>query len=538
MDRDDRRRYFIVGSVIVEIVTPAFRQRLENDYKSKGLGCLQDFINSKPVIHILFHLRHKNTQCCVDSTNCVNHGPLPLNHSQWDLLYTGPPNHHCFCKFTAKPVTLDELDITLASLILLNCCTLSVNERFYVSKLREFKNNYLSHNANGTITQAEYTTLIGDLQTLVLKLDPSKQDDFARIQNRALDEPLCNKYFTSLLDIYGLLEKIGNKVENVDTSTTRILTTVNSNAQILATMGISNDALIAKIEDLLQNMICQRCKEMINNQEKENSNKPYKLGNSIFTLHHEINLTSIVSDGLVGYVSDMMMMDDGRIVICLHNQSRLLICNTDGSQADSIPVQSFPLCVTAVNNSTVAVVLYSSICIEMYDINNKLKLKSISLPGMCWVSCITTINNKLVVGGYDRLQIIDHQTGEVVQTIKTDCSPYRLHCSGDRIFYCGNNYNNNKLYRYSYTDDRHHTLTLPSPPYRMTTLQDGSLYVGCEDGSVQHVSSDGKQYKTVTTEDQKKLKFHSMSYNSKQRKLVTTYASKNQTLTFKVFYEK
>ncbi|CAC5362387.1 unnamed protein product [Mytilus coruscus] len=536
MDRDDRRRYFIVGSVIVEIVTPAFRQRLENDYKSKGLGCLQDFINSKPVIHILFHLRHKNTQCCVDSTHCVNHGPLPLNHSQWDLLYTGPPNHHCFCKFTAKPVTLDELDITLASLILLNCCTLSVNETFYVSKLREFKNNYLSHNANGTITQAEYTTLIGDLQTLVLKLDPSKQDDFARIQNRALDEPLCIKYFTSLLDIYGLLEKIENKVENVDTASTRILTTVNSNAQILATMGISNDALIAKIEDLLQNMICQRCKEMINNQEKENSNKPYKLGHSIFTLHHEINLTSVAGDDW-REVTDIVMMDDGRLVMCLPLQSRLLICDTDGSQVDSIHVQDRLWRVTAVNNSTVAVTLYDSDCIEMYDINNKLKLKSISVPEKLWWGGITTINNKLVVRGDKRLQIIDHQTREVVQTIQTDSNPVRLHGSGDRIFYY-DPYNNNKLYWYSYTDDRHHTLTLPSPPRGMTTLQDGSLYVMCDDESVQHVSSDGKQYKTVTTKGLKKLKFYCMSYNSKQRKLVTRYASKNQTLRFNVFYEK
>ncbi|CAG2203369.1 unnamed protein product [Mytilus edulis] len=188
-------------------------------------------------------------------------------------------------------------------------------------------------------------------------------------------------------------------------------------------------------------------------------------------------------------------MDDGRLVMCLPIQSRLLICNTDGSQVDSIHVQGKPWCVTAVNNSTVAVTLLYSKCIEMYDINNKLKLKSISVPGMWWWSGITTINNKLVVGGNNRLLIIDHQTGEVVQTIQTDCDPDRLHGSGDRIFYCEQYNYNNKLYWYSYTDDRHHTLTLPSQPKSMTTLQDGSLYVVCEDGSVQHVSSDGKQYK-------------------------------------------
>lgn len=51
-----------------------------------------------------------------------------------------------------------------------------------------------------------------------------------------------------------LLFQIENKVDNVDTTSTTILTTVNSNAQMLATMGISNDALIAKIEVCCQNI--------------------------------------------------------------------------------------------------------------------------------------------------------------------------------------------------------------------------------------------------------------------------------------------
>ncbi|CAG2255566.1 VPS13B [Mytilus edulis] len=109
-------------------------------------------------------------------------------------------------------------------------------------------------------------------------------------------------------------------------------------------------------------------------------------------------------------------------------QNRLLICNTDGSQVDSIPVQDKPWNVTAVNNSTVAVTLL----------------------------CRTIIRQERWYRQY-RLTVI-----------------LRLHGSGDRIFY--SSYNNN-LYWYSYTDNRHHTLTLPSPPRSMTTLQDNSLYV-------------------------------------------------------------
>ncbi|XP_071127762.1 uncharacterized protein [Mytilus edulis] len=511
LDTDDRRRYFIVGSVILEIVTPVFRRRLVKDYKSKGLGCLQDFINSKPVIHILFHLRHTNIKCCVDTTNCRNRRKLPLNYSQWDLLYTempGPPKHHCHCLYTTNNVTLDDLDITLASLILLNCCNLTSVEETLIKELREFKNNYLSHNTKGAISEKEYQTLWNDLMTRVLQLDPSKQDDFIRIQNRPLDDSLCNKYFVCLLDIHKKLEEISDKLS----STADILTAMNINN------GQSNVELLTKLEEILHYVKRQSSKVKTDRQviKQKHQMQPYKLGQSIFTLHHQTNLTSVIGDDWCD-VTDIVMMDDGRLVICISLQRRLVICNTDGSQLDSIDVQGGPYSVTAVNNSTVAVTVYGSQCIEMYDIHNKLKLKSISVPDMWSLGGITTINNKLVVGGVNILLITDHQTGEVVQTIQTDCDPQKLHGSLDRIFYCGNN---KKLYWYSYTDDRHHTLTLPSRPMSMTTLQDGSLYVRCSEGSVHHVSSDGKQYKPVKTL-QTTSDGNDVHYNLTQRKLVT-----------------
>ncbi|OPL20350.1 hypothetical protein AM593_10733, partial [Mytilus galloprovincialis] len=195
---------------------------------------------------------------------------------------------------------------------------------------------------------------------------------------------------------------------------------------------------------------------------------------NVETLSNKINQTSEICNGTQETVTDIVMMDDGRLVMCIPSQRRLLISNTDGSQVDSIPVQGYPYSVTAVSNSTVALTLLESRCIEMYDINNKLKLKSISQPGGLWrYSGITTINNKLVVRGENCLLIIDYQTGEVIQTIKIDCDPDRLHSSGDRIFYCDINLNTKKLYCYSNTNDTRHTLTLPSNPFVITTLQDG-----------------------------------------------------------------
>ncbi|XP_071126240.1 uncharacterized protein [Mytilus edulis] len=337
MDIEDRRRYFIVGSVILEIVQPLFRTRLENDCTSRGLGSFQDFLNSQPVIHILFHLRHRNAICCKDKINCYDNSKLPLIYCQWNLLYTESPGqrgHNCHCKFTANQVQLNDLDISLAGLILLNCCNLAPADDNAVHKLRRYKNDYLSHNTEGEISETEYKSLWTDLTSFVLQLDPNKQNDLIRIENRPLDEGLCSRYSIDLLNIH-------KKLNEMDTSIQGISSTVQ---------GIDSS-----MQELLiyhrNEAICQHCKKKLNEQ-------------------------GIVS--LETLIPDVVMMDDGRLVLCLFHESRLLICNPDGSQIDSLPVEGCPCCVIAVNNSTVAVTVDKSLkcyCIEMYDINNKHKLK-------------------------------------------------------------------------------------------------------------------------------------------------------------------
>ncbi|CAC5381858.1 unnamed protein product [Mytilus coruscus] len=210
MDREDQRRYFVVGSVFMEIVTPLFRKKVENDYTNKGFGSFHAFINSQSVKHILFHLRHRNTCCCQDQVHCFNSRALPVNYSQWDLLYTenpGPGPHNCHCKFTANQIQLDDLDITLASLILLNCCNLGQQDENIVGQLRQYKNDYLSHNTKGQITETEYHTLWTDLESFILQLDPSKEDDLIRLQQRPLDQQLCDKYLICLLDLHKKLDE-------------------------------------------------------------------------------------------------------------------------------------------------------------------------------------------------------------------------------------------------------------------------------------------------------------------------------------------
>ena len=270
--------------------------------------------------------------------------------------------------------------------------------------------------------------------------------------------------------------------------------------------------------------------------------QPYKFGQDIFYLLHQFDM-GLSHGSLVTYVN-VVMMDDGRIVFGIYNNTHSLsleknypyvlsIYNINGSYEDCIPLQNDSLGMTAIDNSTVAVTSYNTI--DMYDINNKVKIKSIILSGINfdmhqleWGD-ITTTNNNLVVSVGNGIMIIDHQTLVLVKTINTNGKfPWCLYGTNDKIFYydhpLNNNKNNNNIYCYNSSNDQVDIETLPSSPCSVTSLQDGSVYVACMNGSVQHVSSDCKSYKTVTTKGLTPMEEHVnivISYNPKQRKLVT-----------------
>lgn len=499
MEGEDRHRYFIVESVMLDIVQPLFRTRLENGYISNGQASLQAFLNTLPVIHILFHLRHRNAHCCKDNWNCFNNSKLPLLYCQWNLLYTENPGqrgHNCHCKFIANPVQLNELDTTLAYLILFNCCHLTPSEKIAVCKLHRFKNDYLSHNTEGKITETEYKTLLTDLNNLVLQLDPNKKDDLILIRNRFLDAGLFSRNSTYHMNIHKKLNE---------------------------------EILIYTRKEVR----CQPIKNNLIEQGMDDRNiNTYILGQDIFYLHHQISV-----DDLGGQISDVVMMDDGRLVMCLFEQSKFLITNTDGLQVATIPVGGTPYSVTAVTNSTVAVVVYQSFSdpqIEMYDINSLLKLNSVPLHTIVRNCDITMINDKLVVGVNKTLMIVAYQTGEIVQNIETHCQPWGIHAWGHKIFYRERMSGNNNLYWYSFADDKIHTLTLPSIPCSMTTLHDGSLYVLCTDESVQHVSSNGIHFKTLKGNQSQFFNDYGwIRYNSKQKKMITLSVKTGNVKIFK-----
>ncbi|CAC5375264.1 unnamed protein product [Mytilus coruscus] len=495
MDKEDRRRYLVVASVFLDIVTPLFQHMIEKDYTTRRFGSFQAFMDNLKVVHDLFHLRHRNSGCCKDNVNCSNHKSLPLIPLQWKKLYSENPGqgiHNCHCKFTANPVQLKELDISLSSIILLNCCYLLQPEEEAVERLRQYKNDYWSHSTTGCITQTEFNTVWSDLVTYILRLDPSKQDDLVSIKNRSLIESLFKKYFVCLLDLHKQPD-----------------------------------------EDLMQNgFTCECGRQMIilaNKDQSRRHRKQYQIGQAVFYLHQQISLKSLFNVDKGRLVTDIKMMDDGRLVFCVPDQSKVLIYNKDESNTDSIPVRGTPCCITTVNSSTVAIIVvkpFRSSYIELYDINYKIKLKWIQVPGMKSACGISHINNKLVVGGLRTLMIVDHKSEETIQKIKIRCTPESIHASDNKIFFKNHHTGfisneRKKLKCYSLSGKKVQGKILPSDPYSITSLRDGSLYVLCIDGSIHHVSGDLKDEKAVNTNNIVALKGGNIiSCNAKQNTMV------------------
>lgn len=116
-------------------------------------------------------------------------------------------------------------------------------------------------------------------------------------------------------------------------------------------------------------------------------------------------------------VSGGHLTNDGRIVLCQFTEQQLLISSIDGSNVNTVQLIDKPLDICIISDAIVAVTYLIKNWIDLYNINGQYKLKSIPVPGWSWG--LTTINNKLAVGGYDRIQIIDLQSGQVVDTIYT-----------------------------------------------------------------------------------------------------------------------
>ncbi|CAG2248986.1 RFWD1 [Mytilus edulis] len=286
------------------------------------------------------------------------------------------------------------------------------------------------------------------------------------MKNRPLDEQLCKQYYIHLSDVNKRFEEIGDTLQEMNTSMQGISTIVNGMNTTLqgigwnlhgmdgsvqkvnttlqglersiqggsATLQEMNSSIqtiniavqgIPVMNDAIQKLVyyaenggshtCQRQTPDIQRQERET----YKLGQDIFYQHHQFNIENICK------YDKAVITDDGQIVCIILTKSSMGIYNTDGSHVGSIQLQGWPFDITVINNSVVAVILFFYQGIEIWDIRNKQRVKSIQLSSPCL--SITTTNNKLVAGCRKRLLIIDPQTEKVEKTIDIgDCIPNTL----------------------------------------------------------------------------------------------------------------
>ncbi|CAG2228020.1 unnamed protein product [Mytilus edulis] len=217
MDREDQRRYLVVGSVILEVVTPLFQQKIENDYKAGGFGSFRH-LSTVNQLFTPYHLRHRNSWCCKRQIGkCHNHAALPC--------------------FTANG------------------------------------KNYKINHANVHLSiQAVSSTVTG--------LEQYCPDNSSEGYN-------CSKLLHK-----GLTCECGRQI----------------------IIPICND-------------------------QPRRNRKQYQIGKDIFFLHNQLNLQSLFNADKMGFISTVKMMDDGRLMVCSPYKDSLLLCNTDISQIDSLPVQ-------------------------------------------------------------------------------------------------------------------------------------------------------------------------------------------------------
>ncbi|CAC5406460.1 unnamed protein product [Mytilus coruscus] len=137
------RQFLLLSEIGVKVV----RVFLESKYQPDDFETFLE--NNKTLI---YHLNdNRKIGCCI----CVN---LPrqqvIRKAQFDKLFVsnGQPcqttTQNCHCKVSAKPyIQLVEIDLTLLSTLLINCFTLTQQQKDCVKDIRENRNE-ISHFAH------------------------------------------------------------------------------------------------------------------------------------------------------------------------------------------------------------------------------------------------------------------------------------------------------------------------------------------------------------------------------------------------------
>lgn len=218
----ETENFFRFICLISELVADVLRYRLKQSYINSNF---QTFLKDNDVLHTIFHLFFPIYSCCWKG--CRTHASRVLSKKQWDILYDSDPvrcckpkqrdpNETCMCCVTPKSVDESDLDISLLSLILINCCNLMPNEKEAIQKIREMKNNYISHNPHCSLSNVDFESLLNILRHSIKHLDSTNiyLSRYENILNRTLDETLMKQYFTYCAE--------STKTEHLETMETEV----------------------------------------------------------------------------------------------------------------------------------------------------------------------------------------------------------------------------------------------------------------------------------------------------------------------------
>ncbi|CAG2253702.1 unnamed protein product [Mytilus edulis] len=159
--------------------------------------------------------------------------------NQWDILYDADPSlcckqneKICICCVTAKNVSESDLDISLLSLILNNCCNLTPNEKIAVQSLRDMKNNYISHPTNMSLSNSDFQSLWCQVEHNIKHLDSTKTYLYQQqiLLHRPMDVSLVQKYFNNCFDASAQLDsKMKNLHAFIAGGEKRVIEAINDN---------------------------------------------------------------------------------------------------------------------------------------------------------------------------------------------------------------------------------------------------------------------------------------------------------------------
>ncbi|CAC5390399.1 unnamed protein product [Mytilus coruscus] len=198
--------------LITEVGGEVQRCRLKQSYSNLNLQTLSQFLNDRDVLHTLFHLFFPSHLCCWKGCSKTQRAK-GFSKNQWNILYDTDPIHCCkqnqkdfdkicICCVTSKNVNESDLDLSLLSLILNNCCNLTQKEQIAVKYLRDMKNNYISHRPMLSLSNSDFQSLWHQAEINIKHLDSTNiyACQLNNLLHRPMDVSLMQKYFVYCLE--------------------------------------------------------------------------------------------------------------------------------------------------------------------------------------------------------------------------------------------------------------------------------------------------------------------------------------------------